>query len=276
MTTTTVNARRLPSLVGGFCAELGKAMWILRGEWRGIAVQMAMFPLFYLLVVLFMGRGHMRTDLLITGLLGLVPVTFIYEQVNRSFWSYLGDIQSGVLEQTYLTALPSWVLVLGRQVSCIISALPQAVAVYVAGLAAIAARDASMPFDVQILVPVAAIALGTSGLALILSGLALVYKRVEIATQISVALWFIAGGTFVPLAGLPDWAAVISRLIIPVAPGIEAMREILLKGGSLADLRDGWGLGWLLVQPLVLLLVGGVLFTCLERLAKRRGTLGRY
>jgi ABC-2 type transport system permease protein len=276
MTTTTVNARRPRSLADGFNAELSKAMWTLRGEWRSIIVQMAMFPLFYLLVVLFMGRGHMRTDLLITGLLGLVPVTFIYEQVNRSFWSYLGDIQSGVLEHTYLTALPSWVLILGRQVSYIISALPQAVAVYVTGLVAIAAEDASVPFDVQILVPVAAIVLGTSGLALILSGLALVYQRVEIATQISVGLWFIAGGTFVPLANLPDWVAFISRLIIPVAPGIEAMREILLKGRSLTGLRDGWGLGWLLVQPLVLLLVGGILFTCLERAAKRRGTLGRY
>jgi ABC-2 type transport system permease protein len=276
MTTTTVSARRPPSMTSGFSAEFGKGMWTLRGEWRSVIVQMVTFPLFYLLVVLFMGRGHVRADLLITGLLGLVPVTFIYEQVNRSFWSHLGDIQSGVLEQTYLTSLPSWVLILGRQLSCIVSALPQAVAVYVTGLVAIAVKGARMPFDAQILVPVVAIVLGTSGLALILSGLALVYKRVEIATQISVALWFIAGGTFVPLANLPEWAAFISRLIIPVAPGIEAMREILLKGRSLTDLHDGWGLGWLLVQPLVLLLVGGVLFTRLERVAKRRGTLGRY
>jgi ABC-2 type transport system permease protein len=235
-----------------------------------------MFPVFYLIVVLFMGRGQMRTDLLVTGLLGMVPLTFIYEQVNRSFWSYLGDIQSGVLEQTYLTPLPSWALILGRQVSSVVSALPQAIAVYVAGLVTIAAYDASVPFDVQVLVPLAAIVLGTSGLALILCGLTLVYKRVEIATQISAALWFIAGGTFVPLSNMPDWAAVISRLIIPVAPGIEAMREILLKGRSLTSLQDGWGLGWLILQPVLLLLIGGVLFAALERVAKRRGTLGRY
>jgi ABC-type polysaccharide/polyol phosphate export permease len=276
MTTTTLNTRRPVPLASGFSAEIYKGMLNLRGEWRSIIVQMLMFPVFYLLVVLFMGRGQMRTDLLITGVLGMVPLTFIYEQVNRSFWSYLGDIQSGVLEQTYLTSLPSWALILGRQVSSAISALPQAVAVYVAGLIAIAAEGGSLPFNVQILVPLAAIVLGTSGLALILSGLTLVYKRVEIATQISTALWFIAGGTFVPLTNMPDWAAYISRAIIPIAPGIEAMREILFKGRSLAGLHDGWGLGWLLLQPILLILVGGVLFAALERVAKRRGTLGRY
>jgi ABC-2 type transport system permease protein len=276
MTTTTLNAHRAGPLASGFSAEINKGMLGLRGEWRSIIVQVVMFPVFYLMVVLFMGRGHLRTDLLITGLLGMVPLTFIYEQVNRSFWSYLGDIQSGVLEQTYLTSLPSWAIILGRQVSSILSALPQALAVYVAGLVAIAIRGGTVPFDPQVVVPLAAIVLGTCGLALILSGLTLVYKRVEIATQISGALWFIASGTFVPLEKMPDWAATIARLIIPVAPGIEAMREILLKGGSLTDLHDGWGLGWLIAQPVILVGVGGVLFALLERLAKRRGTLGRY
>ncbi|MCW2886640.1 MAG: transporter [Streptosporangiaceae bacterium] len=274
--TTTLTARRLAPLAGGFGAEVHKGMVNFLVQWRSILVQVAIYPVFYLLVVLFMGRGQLRTDLLVAGVLGMVPFTFIYEQVNRSFWSYLGDIQSGVLEQTYLTPLPSWALILGRQVASFFSALPQAASVYIVGMAVIAAHDASMPFDVQVLVPLAAIVLGTSGLALILSGLTLLYKRVEIATQISVALWFIAGGTFVPLINMPDWSAFLSRLLIPIAPGIEAMREILLKGRSLTSLQDGWGLGWLLLQPVLLLLVGGLLFVWLERVAKRRGTLGRY
>lgn len=274
--TTTLNARRPGSPAGGFIAEIGKGVLNLRGDWRTIIVQMVLYPVTYLLIVLFMGRGHLRADLLITGVIGMVPLTFIYEQVNRSFFSYLGDIQSGVLEQTYLTSLPSWALILGRQASSVLSALPQAVAVYVTGVVAVAAHDASMPYDVGILVPLAATVLGTGGLALILCGLTLVYRRVEIATQISGVLWFIAGGVFVPLTNLPDWAASVSRVIVPIAPGIEAMREMLIKGRPLTGLQDGWGLGWLLVQPFLLLLVGGLVFARLERLAKRRGTLGRY
>ncbi|MGS2642873.1 ABC transporter permease [Streptosporangium sp. LJ11] len=286
MSTLTTTARPAPgaapsrsrtaTFVNGFGNEVHKGLIGLRSEWRGTLIQIVMFGLFYLLVVMFMGRGQLRADLLVTGLLGMVPLTFIHEQVNRSFWSYLGDIQSGTLEQTYLTSLPSWVVLLGRQVASVVGALPYALAVFVTGFVAIKVNHADMPFDVQALVPMASIVVGTCGLALILSGLTLVYKRVEVATQISIALWFVAGGTFVPLVSMPDWAAFLSRAFIPIAPGIEAMREILLKGRSLTGLHDGWGLTWVLLQPVLLLLAGIVLFIGLERVAKRRGTLGRY
>ncbi|WP_218010099.1 hypothetical protein [Actinomadura kijaniata] len=91
----------------GFAAEVGKGLLTLLAGWRALLVQMITFPLFYLLIVLFMGRGEPRADLLAPVLLGMVALTFVHEQVNRVFWSYLGDIQSGVLEQTYLTPLPS-------------------------------------------------------------------------------------------------------------------------------------------------------------------------
>jgi ABC-2 type transport system permease protein len=267
---------RLSAWAGGFGNEVYKGWLGFIGGWRGTLVQMVMFAVFYLLVVLFMGRGRLREDLLITGLLGMVPLTFIHEQVNRAFWGYLGDIQSGTLEQTSLTPLPSWVLLLGRQVAAVISALPYAVAVYVTGVITISAHHATMPSDVRVLVPIATILIGTTGLALILCGLTLVYKRVEIATQISISVWFVAGGTFVPLINMPTWAASLSRAVVPIAPGIEAMREILLKGRPLTGLQDGWGLGWLIAQPILILIAGVLVFTRLERLARRRGTLGRY
>jgi ABC-2 type transport system ATP-binding protein len=48
------------------------------------------------------------------------------------------------------------------------------------------------------------------------------------------------------------------------------------NGRSLTGLHDGWGLGWLLVQPILIIAAGAMLFTRLEGPAKRRGTLGRY
>jgi ABC-type polysaccharide/polyol phosphate export permease len=206
----------------------------------------------------------------------MVALTFIHEQVNRVFWSYLGDIQSGVLEQTYLTPLPSAARILGRQVAAVISALPTALAVLATGAIAITIQGGQVPFDVQVIVPLIAIVVGTCGLALILCGLTLVFRRIEIITQLSVAVYAIAGGTLVPLAAMPDPVAFLSRLAVPIAPGLEALRDILLGGHSLAALPTGWGLGWLLAQPLLITVIGVVLFNWLEHLAKRRGTLGRY
>ncbi|MEV4356063.1 ABC transporter permease [Nonomuraea sp. NPDC004186] len=260
----------------GFAAEVRKGLLNLVAGWREVLIQMATFPLFYLLIVLFMGRGQLRADLLLPVLLGMVALTFIHEQVNRVFWSYLGDIQSGVLEQTYLTPLPSAALILGRQVAAVISALPTALAVLATGAVTITLQGGRLPFDAQVIVPLAAITLGTCGLALILCGLTLVLKRIEIITQLSVAVYAIAGGTLVPLAAMPDPVAFLSRLAVPIAPGIEAMRDILLGGHSLAALPTGWGLGWLLVQPLLITVAGVILFNRLEHLARRRGTLGRY
>ncbi|WP_336211558.1 ABC transporter permease [Nonomuraea sp. LPB2021202275-12-8] len=260
----------------GIAAEVGKGLLNLAAGWREGLIQMITFPLFYLLVVLFMGRGQLRTELLLPVLLGMVALTFIHEQVNRMFWSYLGDIQSGVLEQTYLTPLPSAASLLGRQIAAVISALPTALAVLATGAVAITIQGGQLPFDVQVIVPLAAIALGTCGLALILCGLTLVFKRIEIITQLSVAVYAIVGGTLVPLAAMPDPFAFISRLLVPVAPGVEAMRDILLGGHPLTALPTGWGLGWLLLQPVLITAAGVVLFIRLEHLAKRRGTLGRY
>lgn len=267
---------RAATYLNGFTNEVGKGLLGLKAGWREVIVQMITFPLFYLLLILFMGRGELKDELLVPGLLGMVALTFIHEQVNRVFWSYLGDMQSGVLEQTYLTPMPSWTLVLGRQVAAVVSALPSALSVLVVGVITIESRGGTMPFDLQALVPLATIVVGTCGLALILCGLTLVYKRIEIITQVSVAVWFIAGGTFVPLDSMPEWTAFLSRLIVPIAPGIEAMRDILIDGRSLTSLEYGWGLWWVLIQPLVLVAVGVIIFARLENVAKQRGTLGRY
>lgn len=129
----------------GFAAEVGKGLLDLVAGWRESLIQMITFPLFYLLIVLFMGRGQLRADLLLPVLLGMVALTFIHEQVNRVFWSYLGDIQSGVLEQTYLTPLPSAASILGRQVAAVISALPTALAVLATGATAITVQGGECP-----------------------------------------------------------------------------------------------------------------------------------
>ncbi len=272
----TVDRPGAATYLNGFRNEVHKGLLNLKSGWREVLVQMITFPVFFLLLVLFMGRGQLRDELLLPGLLGMVSLTFIHEQVNRAFWSYLGDMQSGVLEQTYLTPLPSWTLILGRQVAAVVSALPSALSVLLVGVITIEARGGDVPFDVQILVPLASIVLGTCGLALILCGLTLVYKRIEIITQFSMAVWFIAGGTFVPLDNMPDVTAFLSRLLVPIAPGIEAIRDILVGGHSLAGLTTGWGLWWVILQPLVLIGVGVILFGRLEQVARRRGTLGRY
>lgn len=266
---------RSAAVLGGLSSEVRKYLQNYVAGWRGVLIQMAVFPMAYLLLVFFMGRGHLRGDLLVSTLIGAVPLAFMHEQVNVSFWGYLGDIQAGVLEPVYLTPLPSWVLMLGRQAASIAGAVPGALAMYLGGLIAMAARHVNAPVAPAVLLPMAAMAVGIVGLALLLAGLTLVFKRIETITETVLALPFIVGGAFIPLSQLPGWVTPLSRLLVPITPGIEAMRGILLQHRALATL-PGWGIGWLLVQPILLVSLGVLLFRLLERVAMRRGTLGRY
>lgn len=270
-----LRGRSAAAVLGGLSNEVRKYLQNYLAGWRGVLIQMAVFPTAYLLLVFFMGRGHIPSGLLVSTLIGAVPLAFMHEQVNVSFWGYLGDIQAGVLEPVYLTPLPSWVLMLGRQTASIAGAVPGALAMYLGGLIAMQVRHVNAPLDPAILVPIAAVAAGIAGLALLLSGLTLVFKRIEIITETAMALPFIVSGAFIPLSQLPGWVTPLSRLLVPITPGIEAMRAILLQHRSLTNL-PGWGLGWLLAQPILLLSLGVLLFRLLERLAMRRGTLGSY
>ncbi len=124
--TTMISVPSLASAgwTNAFANEVGKGLRELVAGWRAVAIEMITFPVFYLLIVMFMGRGQLLEALLVPALIGLVGLAFIHEQINRVFWSYMGDLQSGVLEQTYLTPLPSAALILGRQAVAVIGALP--------------------------------------------------------------------------------------------------------------------------------------------------------
>jgi ABC-type polysaccharide/polyol phosphate export permease len=240
---------------------------------KGMAAEMPLFILFYFAMNLYMGRGEMRQELLSPTLIGLTAIMFFHQQMNRVFWGVLGEIQTGTLEQLYLSPLPAWVLVLGRQAATILESIVIAVLLY---LSAALIGGVTIPLNAEALAPLAAIIVGSAGFSLVVAGLTLLFKRLELLTELLFGVAFIVGGVFLPLDRLPDWMAVVGRLLFPTTQGIEVLREILLEGRSLGTLQVEWGLGWLVVQPIALLVVGAAFFKLSERIARRKGTLARY
>jgi hypothetical protein len=88
MATIAASYRTRPiAFAGGCLNEVHKGLLGLAAGRLQTLIQMVTFPIFYLLIVLFMGSGRLREDLLLPTLLGMVALTFIHEQVNRMFWS---------------------------------------------------------------------------------------------------------------------------------------------------------------------------------------------
>jgi len=88
--------------------------------WRGkIAslLELILFGLFFLAITFALGRGAFHREQVVPLLLGVVGYIFFHMQTNRLFWGLLGEMQSGTLEQMYLSPLPSWLLTIGLQVA---------------------------------------------------------------------------------------------------------------------------------------------------------------
>src|SRR5215471_661496 len=98
--------------------------------WRGkIAslLELILFVLFFLAITFALGRGAFHREQVMPLLLGFVGYIFFHMQTNRLFWGLLGEMQSGTLEQMYLSPLPSWLLTIGLEVASVVEAALSAI-----------------------------------------------------------------------------------------------------------------------------------------------------
>jgi ABC-2 type transport system permease protein len=243
--------------------------------WRGkIAsfLELILFGLFFLAIMFALGRGVFHREQVAPLLVGFVGYIFFHMQTNRLFWGLLGEMQSGTLEQMYLSPLPSWLLTIGLQVASIVEA---AISALLLSLFIELVVQVPLPLHWAALIPLVLLVLGSVGYSLILGGLTLLFKRLEILKELFQIVVLIFGGVLVPLDRLPGWMATIARFL-PLTPGVEGLRKTLLEGISLGRLSGDGTLLWLVGSAAAYLALGIVIFRWCERIAKRKGTLGQY
>jgi len=85
---------------------------------------------------------------------------------------------------------------------------------------------------------------------------------------------FFCGLAF-PVEVLPQWAQTLSWAI-PLTHGISVTRKALLLGTNLFDPAIVLGLEMLIIQTLILLPIGALLFKRLEKTARKTGALASY
>jgi len=108
---------------------------------------------------------------------------------------------------------------------------------------------------------------------LLMGGIVVVFKEVWSFRQMFMSvLWILAGALF-PVEVLPHWAQLLSYLV-PYYYSLRDFRAVILKGATLLELSNDLFL--LLLFSIVSLVLSYTLFKRLERVAKRRGTIGLY
>ena len=258
----------------------------LRHAWSErlqILIEMPMFVSFSLLFSLLIGQGqhlaatghlasHLDSYRTTWLFLGFAAFTFAYLQVVKVFWRLLGEIQSGTLEQTYLSPLPTWTHVAVGRVAATIVETGVIVAVMYGVTRAFV--DLTFRWQPEALVAVASLILGGAGFSLIVAGLTLIVKRMQIVNDLLLGVIMLVGGAILPLAALPSWVRDLSGPLF-FTQSVAGARITLLYGQPLPTWGTG-GLVWIAITSLAWLAAGVAVFKVAERVALCQGGLGRY
>lgn len=263
--------------------EVHKGLLFAWSERLQILIELPFFALFVLLLGPLVGHGHaiaagrvhwtLSSHTTSVLLVWFVPFVFFYMQVVKLFWRLLAEIQTGTIEQVYLSPLPSWLVVAaGRVVAATVETLVVASATY--GIV-VAVVPVHLHWTPAALLPVVAVMVAGVGLSLIIAGATLVWKRIQLINDAVLMFVMMFSAAAIPLIAVPAWWADTGRLF-PLTAGVASLYTLLIRHGSLTTAWGMGGLVWLLVTPAAYLAAGITAFAVGECAAKRRGTLARY
>lgn len=263
--------------------EVRKGLRFAWSERLQILIELPMFGVFILLLGPLLGQGSdvaagkvectLDSETTSVMLVWFIPFIFFYMQVVKMFWRLLAEIQTGTIEQVYLSPLPSWlVAAAGRVVAAFLETL-----VVAAGTFAIVAPFVPIRIDWNATAPLPAVMVMLAGIgcSLIIAGATLVWKRIQLVNDTVLTAVMLFSASAIPLIDVPGWWADASHTL-PLTDGVGSLYTALFTDASITS---PWGIGGLvplLAVSLAYFGAGILAFRLGERIAKRRGTLGRY
>ncbi|MEX0755917.1 MAG: ABC transporter permease [Actinomycetota bacterium] len=212
MSTRASTTRRMATAIGNETVKGLRHGW---GERLQILIEMPLFVIFVLLLASTVGQGAAIAE---TGqidwridprhaawlFIGVAAFTYTYLHLQKMFWRLLAEIQSGTLEQTYLSPLPSWVHVVGGRVVAAVAETAIVLAVTFGVTSLVVRLD--LHWRVDALMPLALLIVGAAGLALIVAGITLVWKRIQMLNDLILLGVFFFSGAVLPPVEMPGWA----------------------------------------------------------------------
>jgi hypothetical protein len=287
MTTLTIpapgRAAGMPRFLTALGNEIRKGLLFAWSEKLQILMELPFFTVLILLLGPMLGAGHQiaaghlswmlnsqRISLLVVA---FIPFGFFYMQSVKLFWRLLSEIQTGTIEQVYLSPLPSWlVAAAGRLVAAIIETFILMGMTY--GLVS-AFVTLHFHWTFAALVPVAFLIITGIGYSLIIGGMTLLWKRIQLLQEGVLTLVMIFAFATLPVITVPGWFAGLAR-VFPLTSSITSLYGVMLGHRGVTGPWGTGGLIWLIVSAATYLVVGIVVFRVLERVTKARGTLGAY
>ncbi|WHY18098.1 ABC transporter permease [Paenibacillus sp. G2S3] len=185
--------------------------------------------------------------------------------MNFIGYSVITEATRGTLEQLYMSPMGVWKIMLTR----IVSQLGlQSVIMILLLFGAMLTSGQWLSLNPMTTIPIIIVTMiSMVGVSFMIAGLAIIVKQIQAFLQIF--QFVLMGLVFVPITVAPFLA------FAPFVKGVNMVRTVMLENLTLSDLPLS-DYGVLILNSLVYLILGLVVFDRCEKIAMKKGLLGQY
>lgn len=219
-----------------------------------------------------LGGGQLEPEKMGFMFLGYLNWFYALGAINDLSYGIRSEMNAGTLEQMSMSPAPIGLVIMGRAASSLIW---NTIILSIQSVVLFWLLKINLNLRWEALVILLCTLVGTYGFSFILAGATIIFKQFESFSNLFQNVILFLNGTLLPTAVMPGWLAAIA-LVMPTTQGIIVLRRVVLEGASLASVWQDGSLVWLVVNSVSYLIVGWVVFSYCENVAKRQGSLGQY
>ncbi len=263
---------------------IAKKDWKIYWRYPFNAVTAVFNPLIWLAPIFFLGKAFSQDGqaLGFAGYSGssdymsfLIISAVISNFISTVFWgmgySLKNDMDAGVLESNWMTPINRLLLLVGRSLNNLfITSITSILMVILAALMFGFHPTGNLMAAILTMLPML---LGLYGFGFAFAALVMIMREANTMVDMGSFLVDLLSGSQFPVNALPRWLLPIA-LSIPLTYGFDAVRGWLLKTKTILPVHQEINL--LLVFMVLMIIIGVIAFTALERKVRAKGTLGQY
>jgi len=204
--------------------------------------------------------------------LGYINWFFALGAISDLSYGIRSEMNAGTLEQISMSPAPIIVILLGRATA---SLLWNTLILTIQSIGLVLLLNIRFPMRWEGVVILLCTLIGTYGFGFILAGATLIFKQFESFSNLLQNALLFLNGTLLPTAVMPGWLAAVA-LTLPTTQGIIVLRRVVLDDVSLLSAWQDGSLMWLVVHSSLYFILGWIIFSYCETIAKRHGSLGQY
>lgn len=252
--------------------EIQRRLILLWSYRFNIFMQILEVLLLYIGVSFFIGDGRFDAVQLAGTLLGYVIWFYARIMILSLGSELIGEAQAGTLEQTYMSPVPPVILLIGRMLALMVATT---IVLFLPLLAIVAFFHIQYAFHWESIPVLILTMAGLFGFSLIISGAALVFKQIDSLADLTQNMMLFLTGALLPVTLFPAWLAAVAKTL-PITQGIIVLRSIVLSGQSFGAVWNDGSLPALIINSIIYLILGGLIFLWCEITAKKSGSMGQY